>query len=146
MDERTLKKLEEAGWSEEYQVDTSRYEEYLQKNGYPIFPVALDFLKKFGEIKISTRRPGSFCFRADPIHAARLNDHWFFAGFEEVLGRSLCPIAETSNGSITIYVDEEGRVYAGDEGVFYYLTDNPVDMIRIVCSPTQKEFVKLFVL
>lgn len=148
LDLKTRTALEQVGWSEEYQMDISRYEEYLQKDGYTVFPVALDFLKKFGGIKISNqdtvRWPGSFCFKGDPIAAARFCGRWDVTEFEEALGRPLCPIAQTVNGTMSIFVDEEGRVYANDEQVLYYLTDKTLDLIRIVCSPTQEEFVKLF--
>ncbi|MEQ9023195.1 MAG: SUKH-3 domain-containing protein, partial [Pseudomonadales bacterium] len=57
--EKVNELLQQAGWTPDYYVDTSEYKRCLEEAGFTVFPNVLNFLKRFGDIKVSGTDPSS---------------------------------------------------------------------------------------
>lgn len=49
----TIALLQQAGWSDDRRVDTSEYEKCLKSEGYPVHAVVVDFLERFGGLRVT---------------------------------------------------------------------------------------------
>lgn len=121
--------LAAAGWSDCYIVDIQPYIDAI--DDFQVFPVAQDFLQRFGGIRIddgsSTGGSPRFHIFVDPIEAIRRTPRWELAMAEEKLERPLYPIAALENGHRVALVDEAGQLFILDGQILftgpYVLTD-----------------------
>jgi hypothetical protein len=145
--EETKNLLEKAGWSEARLVNIREYENHLEKLGYPKFPVALEFLRRFGGLQISENSKDefrrSYNLKVDPIKLTQCYPPYVFEEFGEGLGRPLCPVALADNGHSAIAMDEAGRVYCIDGSVLFHVADNFYEAIQILSHTNWPKFNKV---
>lgn len=144
-EERFQQLLRHSGWSPNYCVDTSRYQKYLEDAGFTISPPVLAFLRQFGGIKISgihpfTKREYEW-INIDPIRVWDRKELWFYSKIERAIGQPVCPVGTTEQDHQLLLVDSGGQFYTNYEDGIYYVSDNPMDTIRILC--TSIENIKL---
>jgi hypothetical protein len=152
--EETKKILEDATLSEpcpinikKYPVNVEKYKDHFEKLGYPKFPIALEFLRKFGGLQISENSKGesqkSYNLKVDPIDLAQGYPPYVFAEFGESLGHHLCPVALADNGHLAVVMDEAGRVYCIDGSVLFHVADNYYKAIQILSHTNWPKFNKV---
>ncbi|MBD2769035.1 SUKH-3 domain-containing protein [Hymenobacter sp. BT664] len=145
--EETKVLLEKAGWSEARRVSIEEYENHLEKLGYPKFPVALEFLRRFGGLQISESPQGesqrSYNLKVDPLKLTQCYPPYVFAAFEEGLGRPLCPVALADNGHSAIAMDEAGRFYCMDGSALFHVADSIYEAIQILSHTNWPKFDKV---
>jgi hypothetical protein len=130
--------LQQAGWGDERQVDTSEYEKSLKSEGYPVHTIVVDFLKSFGGLRVihsHHRVPQTndeFCINpivaASHIYPERVED------YSERVGAPLCVIGEAFNYHMTLMMDSNGGVYAGYDDTLIRVGDSGSDAIEALCS------------
>ncbi len=118
--EKTLKILHECGWTEDRFLHPDTFVVKLTNAGYKPHAAALEFLQRFGELKIS--------FLADTKGYKELEGHMRSCNFKidntisscdiddiedygNCIGTILCPVGEMETCSI-IAVAEDGRVFS----------------------------------
>ncbi|RAJ61780.1 SUKH-3 immunity protein of toxin-antitoxin system [Streptomyces sp. Amel2xB2] len=105
--------LSEAGWTESWRADTSRWRDAFVDDGVDAHPAALEFLEKFGGLSVNISGPGITCARTpfafDPALCDGEGDR--FADWSTELGVHLFPIGELDNGHFFLGIDEHGVIY-----------------------------------
>jgi hypothetical protein len=117
--------LARAGWSADRSIDTGKYERAIIAAGLPLYPVVVEFLSKFGGLRVefpvlvpdgskwSENRGRSDSFVIDPIKAiADCSPEWF-EYYSQRVGKLLCPIGEAHSDHATLLMGEDGAVYGG---------------------------------
>ena len=133
---RTL--LQQAGWGDERQVDTSEYEKYLKSEGYSVHTIVVDFLKSFGGLRVVhshhrvAQTNDEFCINpivaASHIYPERVED------YSQRVGVPLCVIGEAFNYHMTLMMDSNGTVYAGYDDTLIRVGNSGYDAIVALCS------------
>jgi hypothetical protein len=134
---QTMVTLHIAGWSEEYQYDTTEDERLLKAEGYPVFPVVLEFLKRFGGIRF--RYPNHInygsefaSFGAAVAVASTLSERVQLD--EEELGAPLCLIGICYSGNMWVMMDKDGYVYTDYGNCLFLLGTSGEDAIEALCT------------
>ncbi len=145
--EETKNILKQAGWSEDRLINIKEYENHLNKLGYPTFPVALEFFRRFGNLHISENSKNEsrrgYNLKVDPIKLTQCYPRYVFAEFAEALGRPLCPIALADNGHSAIAMNEEGQVYCIDGSILFHVADNFYEAIQILSHTNWPKFKEI---
>ena len=99
----TIALLQQAGWSEDRRVDTSKYEKNLEAEGYPVHAVVVDFQQRFGSLRIvhphHQVKEEKDEFYINPTAAvAGIGSGWV-EEYSERVGTLLCVIGQLSHDS-----------------------------------------------
>lgn len=135
--------LQQAGWSEDRRIDTSEYEKCLKSEGYPVHAVVVDFLKRFGGLRVVYPHPRvpqtNDEFQIDPmVAAAHICLERVTEDYNERIGAQLCVIGEAFDYHMTLMIDPNGKVYAGYDDTLIYVGNSGVDAIEAICSGRDK--------
>jgi hypothetical protein len=144
--EKALTALNEAGWSEDRQIDITPFVEMLEKEGNVVFPVVADFLRSFGGLELSWPHPtadspsklgwGERRVRLyilapyDPGLVRIVPQFWLHREDELVLGVNLCSIGNCGDG-IDLLMAESGKVYGSYGETKFDLGNSGEEMIEI---------------
>lgn len=130
--------LHQAGWSEERRIDISEYEKCLKAEGYPVPTVVVDFLERFGGLRVVYPHPrvlqtnDEFCINpivaAAHIYPERVED------YSERVGAPLCVIGEAFSYHMTLVMNPDGQIYAGYDDTLIYVGNSGIDAIEAICS------------
>lgn len=134
----TLELLQQAGWSEERIVDIGEYEKNLKSEGYLIHAVIVDFLKRFGGLRLvypHHRVPQhNDEFIIDPsVAAADIYPEKVTEDYSERVGMPLCVIGEAFSRHMTVMMASDGKVYAGYDDTLILVGNSGVDAIEAFC-------------
>lgn len=137
--QKTLALLQQAGWSENRTVDISEYEKILKSEGYQIYAVVVDFLKRFGGLRLvfpHHRVPQhNDEFIIDPsIAAADIYIERVKEDYSERVGAQLCVIGEAFSRHMTVMMASDGKVYAGYDDLLICVGNSGTDAIEAICS------------
>jgi hypothetical protein len=133
----TLAILHSAGWSEEYRHDTTEDERLLKEEGYPIFPVILEFLKRFGGIHFRYPHRVNYGTEFASFGAVAAVASTFFENVQidvEELGVPLCLVGICYSGNMWVMMDEEGYVYTDYGSEMFLLGTSGEDAIEALCT------------
>jgi hypothetical protein len=65
LSDNTLTCLRTAGWSEDYRADITHYQQVADADGYPLPAIVVDFLTRFGRLKITyPLDPGKYTIKS----------------------------------------------------------------------------------
>ena len=136
--EATCTILNKAGWSEAYRHDTTEDERLLKAAGYPMFPVVLEFLHRFGGLGFHYPHPimaGYEEFASFKITQARANAYLEHIAFNvEDIGRPLCFIGMCYSENMWMMMDEEGCVYTDYGNQMFFIGISGEDAIEALCT------------
>lgn len=140
--EKTLAILHQAGWSEDYKRDTKSYEHLLKSRGYPVHPVQLKFLSRFG---------GLICYSPDYGRAAYFHfdvpraDYGadYLAEYSQHLGVSLSPIGQVFNGNMLLAMALDGTVYALRDDTVVIYGGSGEEAIETLCAGASERIIDL---
>lgn len=134
LSEKTASLLRLAGWSEQRRVDTKEWEEFLISQGYPVHPVIMDFLSRYGRLRVFFPdvygKPKGNMFFIDPRKALASPEE--AAELSERAGTSLCPIGETGKGYFTLLMDANGELYSTSDGSLERYVNPGIDPIELI--------------
>ncbi|MCC5618654.1 SUKH-3 domain-containing protein [Nostoc sp. CHAB 5836] len=139
--------LQQAGWSEDRKVDTSEYEKCLKLEGYPDHAVVVDFLARFGGLRVIYPHPrvpqttDEFCINP-MVAAAHICLERVKEDYDQRLGAPLCVIGEAFDYHMTLMMDSNGKVYAGYDDTLIHVGDSGIDAIEAICSGRHKAEVQ----
>lgn len=119
---RVEKLLGDAGWFEGRRIDTSRFEAFLAKQGFPVHECVRSFLVEFGDLVLNCAA-SPHLGKKSTMHfkikmAAR---HRYFCGTVDGIpvDRQLCVIGGCWGTTGRLNMDEFGVVYASNmDGLF----------------------------
>lgn len=135
----TIALLHQAGWSEERRIDISEYEKCLKAEGYPVLTVVVDFLERFGGLRVvypHYRVPETNDeFWIDPmIAAADIYIERVSEDYNQRVGAHLCVIGEAFSRHMTVMMSPDGKVYAGYDDTLIRVGDSGIDAIEALCT------------
>ncbi|MGI8502881.1 MAG: SUKH-3 domain-containing protein [Hassallia sp.] len=130
--------LQQAGWSENRCVDTSEYEKSLKLEGYPLDEVVLDFLKRFGGLRVvyphyRVKNEKDELYINPTVAAAHIYPERV-EEYNERVGAVLCVIGEAFSYHMTVVMAPDGKVYAGYDDTLIHVGDSGTDAIEALCS------------
>jgi hypothetical protein len=130
--------LQQAGWSEDRCVDTSEYEKSLQSEGYPLHEVVLDFLKRFGGLRVvyphyRVKDEKDEFYINPTVAVADIGSGWV-EEYSERVGVPLCVIGQAFSYHMTVVMAQDGKVYAGYDDTLIHVGDSGTDAIEALCS------------
>lgn len=129
--------LEEQGWHEGRVIDVNEFKETILKEGYTWIKSVEEFLKEFGELKISFTTGNNTIsnLHFDLIKAV---DDIFFEWtkvYSERIGNiEVCPIGQAFNDHLTILMDKTGKVYGGYDQSLFFIGNSGEEAIERICS------------
>ncbi|MEH2012928.1 SUKH-3 domain-containing protein [Nostoc sp.] len=130
--------LKQSGWSEDRCVDTSEYEKSLQSEGYSLYEVVLDFLKRFGGLLVvyphHRVKDEKDQFYINPTVAVVDIDSGWVEKYSERIGVPLCLIGQAFSYHMTLMMDSNGGVYAGYDDTLIRIGNSGSDAIEALCS------------
>jgi hypothetical protein len=114
----TMKLLESAGWFPERLIETSRLVTQLKAKRYPIHTVVIEFLARFGGLKIAYPYTYSEPFGEDelcldPIFAASFMQLRAVRAYGKRVKSPLCVIGTYNHLHDTLMMAADGKVYGG---------------------------------
>jgi hypothetical protein len=125
--------LRRAGWNPGRQVDTSAYEELYKREGFPVFPVVLDFLRSFGGIVAQEPLVGvGNGFHFDPVRSVEAYEAGL-VGIWATVGAPLIPIGSCGGFVQNLYMSEDGEVFCSAWTDLIFLGDTPAEAIERIC-------------
>ncbi|MDE9534635.1 SUKH-3 domain-containing protein [Xenorhabdus bovienii] len=102
---------------------------FLESEGYQLFPLYLDFIKKYGGIKgchsaykDNLAKPKNF--HTSPINAAKTAFMGWIKEYEDRIGCQLVIFGESSNGYIILMLGDNGKIYGGFDDLLYQYGDD----------------------
>ena len=130
--------LQQVGWSEDRCVDTSEYEKSLHSEGYPLHEVVLDFLKRFGSLRVvyphyRVKDEKDELYINPTVAVADIGSGWV-EEYSERIGVPLCVIGQVFSYHMTLVMGSDGKVYAGYDDTLIYVGDSGIDAIEALCS------------
>jgi len=121
-DEKSLSLLRRAGWHSQRNVKTDLYLLNWCKDGYTVFPHALEFARSFGGIHLAHRGYGSDApdeSHFDPSVATRRFDRaWAVDKYEGLAKEILIPVGQGYSGHLTFLIGTQGGFYGGYDDYF----------------------------
>jgi hypothetical protein len=133
--------LQQAGWTPDYSVDTSEYKRCLEEAGFTVFPTVLDFLKRFGGIRVSGIDPSTETqyewFTVDPIRAHDMKPLRFYSKLTTLLGQSVCPVGTAAAAHMVLIMDTEGKFYTIYERGVYYMGNTVPEAFQNLCKESR---------
>jgi len=128
-------------------LDTSKYEELLKNAGFTVHSGAIDFLKKYGGLRIHYPH-AKVANMDDEMHFdpliivthVRAVDVKAYGG---VVGKELCPIGEAARGYLVLMMAEDGEGYASYDNTFFRAGTSGSDAIEAFCSGREMESIPL---
>jgi hypothetical protein len=130
--------LHDAGWSEDYRHDTTPDAKLLKQAGYPVFPVVIEFLSRFGGIRFNYPHPIMSGYEEYALFKVAEGSAYFLlehvALDAEYLGRPLCLIGECYSGNMWMMMDEEGCVYTDYGSEMFFIGTSGEDAIEALCT------------
>ncbi len=136
-----------AGWTEGRAIDTSAYEQANRESEFTVLEKAIEFLREFGGLQLTYpnfRAPehDDNCHFDASMAAAGAGRGWV-EDYEETIGRPLMVIGEASDGYITLCMDDEGRVYGGQEALLLKYGDSGIDAINCLVEGGEPENIEV---
>jgi hypothetical protein len=130
--------LQQAGWSEDRYVDTSEYEKSLKSEGYPLHEIVLDFLKRFGGLRVvyphHRVKDEKDEFYINPtVAVAGIGSGWV-EEYSERVGALLCVIGQAFSYHMALVMDSDGRVFAGYDDTLIHVGNSGTDAIEAIYS------------
>ena len=134
--------LQRAGWSENRSVDTSEYEKSLNSEGYPLHEAVLDFLKRFGGLRViyphHRAKDEKDEFYINPtVAVAGISSGWV-EEYSERVGVQLCVIGQAFSYRMTLVMAPNGEVYAGFDDTLICIGNSETDPIEALRSQRHK--------
>lgn len=136
-----LQCLESAGWTKDRRIDASAIVKELEADGFSVSPAAIDFLEKYGGLRLSYSHPRvptavdsshlDAPRAADGVFPARLQD------WEARAGERMTPIGESDREYMTILMGASGTVYLAMDDLLLILADSGVEAINALCDGTE---------
>ena len=145
--EHSMTHLREAGWHEGRAISTERFEQSNRESGLFVSPRSLAFLKEFGDLTLTYpnfRRPDieDSC-HFDAFLAAGSIDRETVSEYEVVVGKRLTVIGEAYHENMTLFMDEDGRVFGGIENTLLRFGDSGVEAINCLCEGWDPEEIEM---
>jgi hypothetical protein len=143
----TLALLHQAGWSEDYNYDTTEWESLLKAAGYTVHLVARDFMQRFGGLVIDYPHPMvptvtvqlkfTVSFGRDKIAKdwAREASQDLAVLFPDLDG---CDIGSFNSDDYWLMMDVSGIVY-GYGDAYFRVGDSGEEAIEHICSQNYGE-------
>lgn len=110
------KYLSQAGWFPGRTCDTRRFEMALKRDGYDVFPAALEFLRELGGLAgkhPAYRTTTTKEFDFDAARATGDMPKERVDVYAKRFGSSLIPVGEVDNGYITLMISSDGTLLGG---------------------------------
>ncbi len=130
--------LRRAGWSETRRVDTGPYVAALRTEGYPVHPIVVEFLERFGSLTVvhphHKVRNSDDRFHFDVARAVSRADPENVEVDSERVGTPLCVIGEAYCGYMALLMDSAGKVYASLDDLLIHIGDSGPDAIEALCT------------
>jgi hypothetical protein len=129
--------LIESNWREGRRIDTSSFKELLEKEGYDWFSCVENFLGEFGNLKLvflsSNGKNDSLHF--DIMKTAHDSDiQWITEDYSKRIGsRKFCIIGQAFSDHMTLFMDDQGRVYGGFDDHLCFIGNNGIEAIEHIC-------------
>lgn len=133
-----LQCLESAGWTKGRRIDVSATIKELEADGFSVSPAAIDFLEKYGGLRLFYSHPRlptavdnshlDALRAADGVFPARLQD------WESRAGERMTPIGESDREYMTILMGVSGVVYLAMDDLLLILADSGVEAIDALCD------------
>ncbi|MCA8832464.1 SUKH-3 domain-containing protein [Hymenobacter pini] len=140
----TLEQLIKAGWQPSRTISTLSYQLALRIEGYPWFSAVEYFLQRYGGLRIAFRyengNTGILHFDARKA-AKEVDTDWAQDNYIQRIGcSSLCIIGQTHSDHMSLYMDEEGKVYGGFDDFLCLIAENGEGAIETICQrmPTRE--------
>lgn len=132
----TLALLHQAGWTEDYQYDTTGWETLLKSAGYPIHEVARDFMQRFGGLVIAYPLPKKpTATEMLTLAVTRSSDSVFkdmARNLSEEIGVDVIEIGTFESGDLDLYMDATGCVY-GEGAILVRVARSGEEAIENIC-------------
>lgn len=109
--------LSAMGWSPDRWIDPSPFLDALSDDGYTPFPLATDFLSRFGGLagNMPAHRVENYLERIHFLPDEAINAIYKerVQTYEERTGERLIVVGEAYNGHLTLMLSDQGRLYGG---------------------------------
>lgn len=134
---RTRNLLLRAGWKDNRKIDIRPYEQSLMEKGFPVFPVLVEFLERFGGLSFhnpSAKPPAiaDWHFRVqDSVRHAFPNN---IKAYGRIAATKLSVIGEASRDHLMLMMDESGRIFGGYDDIFLVIGISGEDAIEGLCA------------
>lgn len=145
LSEITIKRLKEAGWVEERNIDIKDMELAFAERKIELFPITKEFLSKFGMLNIEFLKPGSLSNTIEKINFNPFNaigdclDSEYFEDLEEeyreIIGEKVNPVGETDRGNLILLITPTEKYFGFTDGCLVKFGDNTEEMLECLCTP-----------
>lgn len=101
------------GWTPDRRIDTSVWRADFESEGVHMFPIAEQFLARFGGLSFEQREGGidSYCFQFELDPDLCRGDGQLFIEWGETLGKGFYPLGEFDRGRFYLGMDSDGVIY-----------------------------------
>ncbi|TGE09482.1 SUKH-3 domain-containing protein [Hymenobacter fodinae] len=138
LSQSTLEQLAKAGWQPDRVISTLSYQLALRIERYPWFSAIEDFLQEFGGLRItfSYQDGNTSILHFDASKAAAdVDTDWALNNYKQRIGCSaLCIIGQAYSDHMSLYMDEEGKVYGGFDDFLCLIAENGEAAIETICQ------------
>lgn len=141
----TIKRLKEAGWDEERNIDIKQIESIFKERKIEVFQVTKDFLSKFAMISVEFPKLGSLFNTVEKINFNLLNAIGDCLGgeyvndleeeYKEIIGEKLNPVGEIDRGNLILLITPTEKYYGYTDGCLVKFGDNTEEMLECLCIP-----------
>ena len=141
MNDITKKRLVEAGWSENRQIDTTIFKDKYDEIGLN-YPESIDdFLKKYGMLKINPKDKKYFDVSFDAIAAigCNLDGDYFRECLDEYdIEDRVYPVGEACRSELFVLMTSNGKFYCYTDGLLVLLGNSVDEMLDCVVGECRK--------
>lgn len=135
MNDKTRRRLVEAGWNENRQIDTTIFRKRYDEIGLE-YPEKVDnFLKKFGMLNINPKDKRYFDVSFDVIAAigCNLDGNYFRECLDEYdIEDKIYPVGEACSSELLVFMTTSDRFYCFTDGLLALLGDSVDEMLDCI--------------
>jgi hypothetical protein len=141
-----LHALERSGWTEARRVTATLWIAALERDGNRAFPLARDFLERFGGLVLDARPRPDRAFNPgrtllDPVRAA-VGEHDRIAGWQADHGLVLFPVGYAFDDYAILMITPDEAFYAGTDTQLLRLgKGTPACLRMLLFAPTKPEVI-----